>query len=152
MIRMPPTIAPALASALAGVWTFALAGCCADAPIRRHPGSNPELPFSQAVEVGRTVYLAGHLGLDPASGTPPADPADEAERMLDAFGATLDRVGAGFGDLVQVQVFCSDVALYDVFNRAYAARFDGEFPARAFVGSGPLLRGARFEMLGIAVR
>ena len=55
-------------------------------------------------------------------------------------------------DLVQVQVFCSDVGLYDTFNAAYRARFSGEFPARAFIGSGTLLRGCRFEMLGIAVR
>jgi hypothetical protein len=42
--------------------------------------------------------------------------------------------------------------LWEVFNRAYVKRFSREFPARAFLGSGPLLLGGRFEMLGIAVK
>jgi enamine deaminase RidA (YjgF/YER057c/UK114 family) len=55
-------------------------------------------------------------------------------------------------DLVSVQVFCSDVGHYDAFNRVYRTFFSGEFPARAFLGSGTLLFGARFEVQGIAVR
>ena len=51
-----------------------------------------------------------------------------------------------------MQVFCPDVSLYDKFNAAYRSYFSKEFPARAFVGSGPLLRGAHFEMLGIAAK
>ena len=55
-------------------------------------------------------------------------------------------------DLVSVQVFCSDVALYDDFNAVYRTYFTGDPPARAFLGAGTLLRGARFEVMGIAVR
>ena len=55
-------------------------------------------------------------------------------------------------DLVSVQVFCSDVSHYDSFNRVYRTYFTKEFPARAFLGSGPLLFGARFEVQGIAVK
>ena len=58
---------------------------------------------------------------------------------------------ATMDDLVQVQVFCSDLSLYQDFNKLYASYFDGGAPARAFVGSGPLLFEARFEINGIAV-
>ena len=51
-----------------------------------------------------------------------------------------------------VQVFCSDVAHYAAFNEVYRTFFTKEFPARAFVGSGTLLFGARFEVQGIAVK
>jgi hypothetical protein len=44
------------------------------------------------------------------------------------------------------------VANYDGFNKVYRTYFTQEYPARAFLGSGPLLNGARFEILGIAVR
>ena len=54
-------------------------------------------------------------------------------------------------DLVMVQVFSPDITLWDQFNAAYRKRFMRDFPARAFIGSGPLLRGGHFEMLGIAV-
>lgn len=55
-------------------------------------------------------------------------------------------------DLVYLQVFCSNVAHYDAFNSVYRTYFKKEFPARAFIGSGPLLFGARFEVQGIAVK
>jgi 2-iminobutanoate/2-iminopropanoate deaminase len=51
-----------------------------------------------------------------------------------------------------VQVFCSDVSLFDTWNKVYPTYFGKDLPARAFLGSGPLLFGARFEMQGIAVR
>jgi 2-iminobutanoate/2-iminopropanoate deaminase len=34
----------------------------------------------------------------------------------------------------------------------YRTYFGKDFPARAFVGSGPLLRGGHFEIQGIAVK
>ena len=55
-------------------------------------------------------------------------------------------------DLVWVQVFSPDISLWERFNAAYVKRFSGEFPARAFLGSGPLLKNGRFEMMGTAVR
>ena len=40
-------------------------------------------------------------------------------------------------DLVSVQIFCPDVANYDAFNSVYRTYFKKEYPARAFLGSGP---------------
>lgn len=101
---------------------------------------------------GDTFYMSGHIGLDPATMKPPADAEQEARLMLDAFRETLSQANLAMADLVFVQVFCSDVSLFDKFNAAYRMYFDSEFPARAFLGSGPLLFGARFEMQGIAVK
>jgi 2-iminobutanoate/2-iminopropanoate deaminase len=55
-------------------------------------------------------------------------------------------------DVVMVQVHCPDLSLYNKFNAVYLAYFSKELPARAFLGSGPLLGWAHFEMLGIAVK
>jgi len=110
------------------------------------------LPFSSGVLVGNTFYLCGHIGVDPVTREVPADPEQEARFMLDAVRATLARAGLGMDDLVMVQVFASDISLFDQFNSVYRTYFTGNFPARAFIGSGPLLLSARFEMLGIAVK
>jgi enamine deaminase RidA (YjgF/YER057c/UK114 family) len=132
------------------VWALAQAGT------RRHinlPGRTSTAPFSDAVLVGDTLYLAGRLGLDPATGKPPQDPAAEARLILDGMKRVLAEAGMTMDDLVSVQVFCPDVALYDAFNKVYAGYFpSGRYPARAFIGSGPLLFGARFEVQGIAAR
>ena len=114
--------------------------------------ADPQLPFSNGVLVGDTFYVAGHLGLDKDTGQAPTDPKVEAGLLLDSFAATLAEVGMDMDDLVRVQLFCSDVGLYQTFNDVYRQRFKGTFPARAFIGSGKLLRGCRFEILGTAVR
>lgn len=107
-------------------------------------------PFSDAVRAGNTVYVSGKLGL--VSGKPPAAPADEARLALDSLKKTLADAGLTMDDLVSVQVFCSDVSLFDTWNEVYRTYFTKEYPARAFIGSGPLLFGARFEVTGIAVK
>ena len=66
--------------------------------------------------------------------------------------AKLALADLSMDDLVSVQVFCPDLALYDTFNEVYATYFEERYPVRAFVGSGPLLRGCRFEINGIAVK
>jgi reactive intermediate/imine deaminase len=109
-------------------------------------------PFSDGVLVGDTLYLAGRIGLDPASRKPPAEAEQEARLALDGLQAVLAEAGMTMDDLVSVQVFCSDVSLFDTWNRVYRPYFGKDLPARAFVGSGGLLFGARFEVQGVAVR
>ena len=101
--------------------------------------------------VGNTLYLSGTIGLD-ESGEVPLAADEEARNVLNNIRNTLESAGMSMDDLVSVQVFCSDVNYYDVFNKVYRTYFTDELPARAFIGSGTLLFGARFEVQGIAVR
>ncbi|MBZ5599300.1 MAG: RidA family protein [Acidobacteriia bacterium] len=110
------------------------------------------LPFSEGVLVGNTLYVAGHIGIDPKTGKPGASAEDEAKLVMEGIKQTVEAAGLSMDDLVSVQVFCSDVANYDAFNAVYRTYFHGEYPARAFLGSGKLLFGARYEVMGIAVK
>ncbi len=117
------------------------------------PGRSAEAPFSDSVLAGDTLYLAGKLGLDPKTGKPPADPEQEIRLMLDRVKDNLAAAGMTMDDLVKVEIHCSDISLYDRFNAIYKTYFTtSDLPARAFLGSGPLLRGARFEITAIAVK
>ena len=116
------------------------------------PGRTTQAPFSDAVLTGDTLYLSGRLGMDPETGQPPAEPRQEARNVLDGIKSVLEEAGMTMDDLVSVQVFCSDVEYYADFNAVYTSYFTSDPPARAFVGSGALLRGARFEVMGVAVR
>jgi len=109
------------------------------------------LSFSGAVMVENTLYLSGTIGLD-GNGEVPATAVEEARNVLNKIQSTLESAGMSMDDLVSVQVFCSNVDYYDVFNRIYRTFFTGEFPARSFIGSGTLLFGARFEVQGVAVK
>lgn len=111
-----------------------------------------QLPFSDGMLVGNTLYLSGRIGIDPATGLAPADVTEELRLLFEGFKAVLAQAGMAMDDLVWVQVFSPDLSLWEPFNREYLKYFSKELPARAFIGSGPLLLGGRFEMMGIAVK
>jgi 2-iminobutanoate/2-iminopropanoate deaminase len=116
------------------------------------PGRKAPLPFSDAVLVGDTLYLSGRIGIDPVTGVAPEGVDQELRLLFNGFEAVLTAAGMSMDDLVWVQVFSPDVSLWERFNAAYVKRFSKELPARAFIGSGPLLKGGRFEMLGVAIK
>jgi 2-iminobutanoate/2-iminopropanoate deaminase len=116
------------------------------------PNRPTGLPFSDGVLVGDTLYLSGRIGLDPATGVAPDDVDAELSLLFDGFQAVLQQAGMSMDDLVWVQVYSPDVSLWERFNAAYVKFFSREFPARAFLGSGPLLKNGRFEILGMAVK
>jgi 2-iminobutanoate/2-iminopropanoate deaminase len=123
--------------------------------IRRYvnlSGRKVPLPFSDAVLVGDTLYLSGRIGIDPATGVAPGDIDQELRLLFDGFEAVLSEADMSMDDLVWVQVYSPDISLWERFNTGYLKRFSKELPARAFIGSGPLLMGGRFEMMGVAVR
>jgi 2-iminobutanoate/2-iminopropanoate deaminase len=115
-------------------------------------GTGASLPFSEAVWSGNTLYVAGHLGLDPKTQQVPADAAQEAKLVLDAVKETLQRAGLTMDDMASVTVYCTDLKLYDTFNGVYKGYFHGNYPARAFIGVAQLVRSAHFEVQGIAVK
>jgi 2-iminobutanoate/2-iminopropanoate deaminase len=124
---------------------------------RKHNVADPSpersaLPFSDSVLVGKTLYLSGHIGTDPKTGAVPASPKDETRFLLDELKHDLEREGMSMDDLVMVQVFSTDLGLFDDFNSVYRTYFHGGYPSRAFVGSSKLLLGAHFEVTGIAVK
>jgi len=119
---------------------------CASKQVTHMPPIREGAPYSRAVRVGDTLYLAG-------DGAPHDDPVQEAHNLMRSVRATLALNGMTLDDLVYVTVYCSDVSLYDTFNDVYAGYFADRdrMPARAFVGSGELLFGIRYELQGIAV-
>jgi enamine deaminase RidA (YjgF/YER057c/UK114 family) len=120
---------------------------------RQYLCTNPSLPFSDAVLVdGRTLYLSGRIGLLEGRFEVPESVEDEAHRVMEDVRRVLSLADMSLDDLVQLQVFCSDVSLWDRFNAVYRTYFGGQLPPRAFLGSGNLLFGARFELQGIAIK
>lgn len=108
------------------------------------------LPFSSAILVGPTLYIAGTTAETNrlAAGL---SPEEEARSIMDQIKQTVESAGMTMDDVVSVQVYCTDLTLYDAFNGVYSKYFHGNYPTRAFVGVAKLLFGAHFEVSGIAV-
>jgi 2-iminobutanoate/2-iminopropanoate deaminase len=110
-------------------------------------------PYAQAVRVGRTVYLSGQLGLDPATGKLVAGGVEaETRQALVNCRAILAAAGLTLADVVQAQVFLADMNDYQAVNAIYAEHFPAAPPARAAVQVARLPRDGRVEILLTAVR
>ncbi|SEC10668.1 RidA family protein [Terriglobus roseus] len=120
---------------------------------REYFARNPQYPFADAVLIdGKTLYISGRIGFVPGTTTIPDTMEEEAHAVLRDLQGVLAMAGMTMDDLVSLQVFSSDVSLWESFNAIYRTYFTGPLPPRAFLGSGTLLFGARFELMGIAVK
>ncbi len=133
---------------------FCVAAGAADRKYINAPrsGDRKGLPFSDGVLVGNTLYIAGHIGLEAKTGAPPASAEDEARLAMEGVKQTVESAGLTMDDVVWIQIACTDLKLYDTFNAVYKTYFHGDFPARAFLGTDKLLRGGRYEVMGIAIK
>lgn len=109
-------------------------------------------PYSQAIRAGSTLYCAGQVPLDPASGEIiSGNIAEQTRRALDNLFAVLgaDRLSAD--NVVKTTVFLIDMADFPAMNEVYALYFPRQAPARTTVQVSALPRGARIEIDAIAV-
>ena len=110
-------------------------------------------PYSQGILAGNTLYAAGQLGMDPETGAMAGEDLESQTRQaLDNLGAVLEAAGMGFGDVVSVDVFLSDIENFSAFNAIYSEYFTETLPARAVVEAARLPRDALVEIKLVAVR
>lgn len=111
-------------------------------------------PYSQAIRVGNTLYLAGQIALDPATNQMIADRTIEAEtrRVLDNLKAVVEAAGFRMSDIVSTTVFMADLNEFARMNAVYATYFPSNPPARATVQAARLPRDVKVEIAAIAAR
>lgn len=104
-------------------------------------------PYSQAVRVGTTVYLAGQIPLDPATMQLVAgDFRAQAERVFENLQAVAHAAGGSLSDVVKLNVYLTDLANFAAVNEIMGRYFAAPYPARAAVGVASLPRAALVEM------
>lgn len=111
-------------------------------------------PYSQGVVVsgGRTLFTAGQIALDPATGkVVSADIREQTERVMDNLAAVLAAAGMGFENVVKTTIFLLDFGDFGVVNEVYGRRFAGSPPARSTVQVARLPLDVRVEIEMIAV-
>lgn len=107
--------------------------------------------YSQALRCGDTVYLAGQIGLDPATMEMAAGIGPQIRRVLENLKAVAKAAGGSLDDVVKVTVYLADLGDFARVNEIMATFFTEPYPARAAVGVASLPRGALVEMDAIMV-
>ena len=106
--------------------------------------------YSQAVQVGETVYLSGQIPLDPATMQLVAgDIHAEIRRVFDNLAAIATAAGGSLAHVVKLTVYLTDMTLFAAVSEVMMSYFSAPYPARVTVGVAQLPRGARVEIEGI---
>lgn len=112
----------------------------------------PVGPYSQAVRVGKFLFVSGQLPIDPKEGKIVAsDIKGQTERTMENTKAILKAAGYSLGDVVQTNVYLSSLTLFNDFNATYAKYFGKDFPARTTVKT-ELVSGALVEISTVAYK
>lgn len=110
-------------------------------------------PYSQAVQVDKTLYISGQLGIEPTSGAlVQGGVAAQAKQALLNIQAILTAADFSLADVVQVQIFLTHIADFPAVNEVYKQFFNPPYPARATVAVAGLPAGAGVEILAVAVK
>ena len=116
----------------------------ADAP-------KPVSAYSQAIQNGSLLFLAGQIPLDPATGQVVTGTiGEETERVIANLRAVLAAAGAGLEHVVKTTVYLTNMADFPAFNEAYSRHFIESPPARTTVAVVALPLGVRVEVEAIA--
>ena len=103
--------------------------------------------YSQAVKVGKTVYISGQIPLDPktmeiASG----GTKEHINQVINNLQAIAKASGGSLKNIVKLNVFLTDLNDFALVNEVMANHFTEPYPARAAIGVAQLPKGVSIEM------
>ena len=118
-----------------------------------HPFSAiPGLPFSEAVEAGSLLFLAGQIGTDANGKLAEGGIAAETRHALANIADVLQRHASGLDRVVKVTVMMADMKEWPAMNEEYRKFFGKDLPARSAFGCSGLAMNARVEIECIALK
>ncbi len=110
-------------------------------------------PYSQAVEVNGTLYIAGQVPVDPARGIiVEGGIIEQTRQVMLNIGAILEEAGYSYSDVVKSTCLLTDMANFKDMNSVYAEFYPENQPARAAFSVVGLPLGAMIEIETIAVK
>ncbi|HID86977.1 MAG TPA: RidA family protein [Anaerolineae bacterium] len=109
-------------------------------------------PYSQAVRVDNSIFTAGQIALDPATGKLiEGGIAEQTRQVLQNLSAVLEAAESSLAQVIKTTVYLTDMDDFAAMNQVYAEFFSTDPPARTTVQVARLPLGARVEIEAIAV-
>ena len=109
-------------------------------------------PYSQAIRVGRTVYVSGEVGADSTGTIIGPSIEEQTDQALTNIGAILGAAGLRLDNVVATTVYLVNVTDFAEMNAHYATFFKNAPPSRATIQvAGLPKKGALVEISAVAV-
>ncbi|MDP3981653.1 MAG: Rid family detoxifying hydrolase [Chlamydiota bacterium] len=109
-------------------------------------------PYSQAVIAGNFVFVSGQIPLDPMNGNiVQGGIKEQTERVLLNIEAVLQSAGLSIEHIVKMEVFMTNIGLFQEMNEAYQEKINGDVkPARYVVEVSRLPKDVMIEIACVA--
>ncbi|BAY81301.1 hypothetical protein NIES267_07770 [Calothrix parasitica NIES-267] len=110
------------------------------------------VPFSEAVRVGNTLYLSGNIGNIPGKKQlVEGGIKAETKQAMENIKRVLERNGSSFDKVFKCTVMLADIKEWGAMNEVYQTYFPkNRFPARSAFGTSGLALDARTEITCMA--
>ena len=145
------TLAISVTAALTAI--FAVAPTCrAQEHKAISVSGNKNLPFSDGILAGNTLYVAGQEGTDDQGKLVAGGITPETKTALDNIQKVIKAAGYDLKDVVSVTVYLADVKEFGDMNKVYREFMPDPKPARATIQAAGLVNNARIEVSAIAVK
>lgn len=109
-------------------------------------------PYSQAVLVNDTLYLAGQIPLTPDRELVTDSIENQVHQVMRNLKAVLEAAKLDFSNVVKTEIFLADLSDYEKVNEVYASYMSEPFPARYTVQVAGLPKGVGVEISMAAVK
>ncbi len=108
-------------------------------------------PYSQAIIMGKMIFVSGQIAIDPITGSLiKGDIKTESNQVMENIKAILVSAGADFSHVVKTTIYLADINQFSAVNEVYGFYFSGNFPARETVQVSALPLKANIEISVIA--
>ena len=145
------TLSRALLSGLCFALIAAAAGAQEHKTISLAPAER-NLPFSDGVIAGNTLYVAGQEGRTSDGKLAEGGTTGETRAALETIEKVVKAAGFDMKDIVSVTVYLADIKDFDDMNKVYKTIMPDPKPARATVQVSALVAAAHVEISAIAVK
>ncbi|CVK97839.1 endoribonuclease L-PSP [Fusarium proliferatum] len=112
----------------------------------------PQNLMNQAVIANGFVFTSGGVAMDPKTGKMiDGDIEVHTRQIISNLGAILDEAGSSLNDVIEVNIYLSDMKYYAKMNEVYAEYWGDVKPARTCVAVKSLPMNANIEIKCVGV-
>ncbi len=109
-------------------------------------------PYSPVVVAGNMAFISGQIAIDPTTNEIPEGLENQARMAMDNLKAQITAAGFSMDDIMQCQIFTTELGEFSTINQIYGEYFTEPYPTRVTVGAASLPKGSMIEIAAIALK
>lgn len=113
-------------------------------------GAVPIGPYSTALSYGNLIFISGQIPVNSSTGEIPVSISEQTRQCLENIKAQVEAGGSKMDEILQCQVFLTDMNDFAEMNAVYSQFFSEPYPTRMAVEVSALPKAVSIEIAAIA--